>query len=57
MAGEEDLVADAKLMSLKRDYLKIREDRLKNIAFDANATNGGMVIKMRRTDSHSLFQK
>ena len=40
-AGEEDLVADAKLMSLKRDYLKIREDRLKNIAYNANATDGG----------------
>ena len=40
-AGEEDLVADAKLLSLKRDYLKIREDRLKNIAFNANATDGG----------------
>ena len=40
-AGEEDLIADAKLLSLKRDYLKIREDRLKNIAFNANATDGG----------------
>ena len=40
-ADEEDLVADAKLLSLKRDYLKIREDRLKNIAFNANATDGG----------------
>ena len=40
-AGEEDLMADAKLLSLKRDYLKIREDRLKNIAFNANATDGG----------------
>ena len=41
LAGEEDLVADAKLLSLKRDYLKIRENRLKNIAFNANATDGG----------------
>ena len=39
--GEEDLIADAKLLSLKRDYLKIRENRLKNIAFNANATDGG----------------
>ena len=40
-AGEEDLIADAKLLSLKRDYLMIRENRLKNIAFNANATDGG----------------
>ena len=40
-AGEEDLVADAKLLSLKRDYLNIRENRLKNIAFNADATDGG----------------
>ena len=40
-AGEEDLVADAKLLSLKRDYLKIRENRLKNIAFNAKAIGGG----------------
>ena len=40
-AGEEDLIADAKLLSLKRDYLKIRENRLKNIAFNAKAIGGG----------------
>ena len=40
-AGDEYLVADAKLLSLKRDYLKIRGDRLKNIAFNANSTDGG----------------
>ena len=40
-AGVEDLVDDPELSSLKEAYLKIREDRLKNIAFNANATDGG----------------
>ena len=39
--GEEDLVNDPKLLSLKDDYMKIREGSLRNIAFNANATGGG----------------
>ena len=43
--GEEDLVNDPKLLSLKDDYLKIREGSLRNIAFNANATGGGVIKK------------
>ena len=46
--GEEDLVNDPKLLSLKDDYLKIREGSLRNIAFNANAAGGGE-IKMMKT--------
>ena len=41
--GEEDLVNDPKLLSLKDNYLKIREGRLRNIAFNANAAGGGEI--------------
>ena len=53
-AGVEDLVDDPELSSLKEDYLKIRENRLKNIAFNANATYGG-AIKIVRKNYHSFF--
>ena len=43
--GEEDLVNDLKLLSLTYDYLKMREGRLRNIAFNANATGGGVRSK------------
>ena len=52
--GEEDLVNDPKLLSLKDDYLKMRGGRLRNIAFNANATGGGE-IKMLKTFSHKIF--
>ena len=54
--GEEDFVNDPKLWSLKDDYLKIREGRLRNVAFNANATGGGE-IKILKTFPHNLFQK
>ena len=47
--GEEELVNDPKLLSLKDDYLKMREGRLRNIAFNANATGGGEIKKMLKT--------
>ena len=53
-AGEEDLVDDPELSSLKEDYLKIREERLKNIAFNANATYGGTIKEMRK-NYHRFF--
>ena len=45
--GEEALANDPKLLSLKDKYLKIREGkgRLRNIAFNANATGGGEIKK------------
>ena len=33
--------------SLTEKYLKIREERIRNIAFDANATDGGEIKPMR----------
>ena len=56
-AGEEDLVNDPKLLSLRDNYLKIREGSLRNIAFNANATGGGEIKIMRDKNSHNLFQK
>ena len=41
--GEEALANDPKLLSLKDNYLKIRESRLRNIAFNANAIKGGEI--------------
>ena len=55
--GEEDLVNDPKLLSLKDDYLKIREGRLRNVAFNANATGGGEIKKLMKILPHNLFQK
>ena len=52
MMGEEDLVNDPKLLSLKDNYLNIRESRLRNIAFNANAAGGGE-IKTMRTFPHN----
>ena len=54
--GEEDLVNDPKLSSLKDNYLKMREGSLRNIAFNANAAGGGE-IKLIKTFSHNLLQK
>ena len=39
--GEEDIEDDPRLKMLQETYLKNREGRLRNIAFDANATEGG----------------
>ena len=39
--GDADLANDPKLESLTEKYLKVREGRFRNIAFDANATDGG----------------
>ena len=39
--GEEDIEDDPLLKMLQETYLKNRERRLRNIAFDANATEGG----------------
>ena len=39
--GEEDIEDDPLLKMLQETYLKNREGRLRNIAFDANATEGG----------------
>ena len=57
--GDEDLSNDPKLLSLKDKYLKIREDegRLRNIAFNANATGGGEIKKLMKILPHNLFQK
>ena len=57
--GDEDLSNDPKLLSLKDKYLKIREGkgRLRNIAFNANATKGGEIKKIDENFSHNLFQK
>ena len=55
--GEEELINDPKLLSLKDDYLKMREGRLRNIAFNGNATGGGEIKKMLTTFSHKLLQK
>ena len=52
--GVEDLVDDPDLSLLKEDYLKIREDRLKNIAFNANTTYGG-TIQIMRKNYHGIF--
>ena len=46
-AGEEDLVNDPKLLSLRDNYLKTRQGSLRNIAFNANATGGGEIKIMR----------
>ena len=44
--GDADLANDPKLESLTEKYLKVREGRFRNIAFDANATSGGEVVPM-----------
>ena len=45
--GEADLINDPKLESLTENYLKIRKERIRNIAFNANATSGGEVKLMK----------
>ena len=45
--GEADLTNDPKLESLTKNYLKVREGRLRNIAFNANETSGGEVVLMK----------
>ena len=40
-SGEQDLANDPKLASLTENYLKIREGQIRNIAFNANSTDGG----------------
>ena len=39
--GEVDIEDDPRLEKLQQIYLKNREPRLRNVAFDANATEGG----------------
>ena len=39
--GEADIEDDPRLEKLQESYLKNREQGLRNIAFDANATEGG----------------
>ena len=40
-SGEQDLSNNQKLASLTERYLKIREEQIRNIAFNANSTDGG----------------
>ena len=47
-SGEQDLANDPKLASLTENYLNIREERIRNIAFNANATDGGEIEPMRK---------
>ena len=45
--GDTDLTNEPKLESLTENYLKNRARRLRNIAFNANATHGGEVKLMK----------
>ena len=44
--GDADITNDPKLESLTENYLKIREGRLRNIAFSANVTGGDEIKQM-----------
>ena len=55
--GDEDLANDPKLLSLKDNYLKIKEGKLRNIAFNSNATKGGEIKKIDENYSPHVFQK
>ena len=55
-SGEQDLANDLKLASLTESYLKIREERIRNIAFNANAKDGGEIIPMKTLSSTILSE-
>ena len=52
--GEADLANDPKLESLVEVYLKNKENKLRNIAFDANATNGGIDQTLLKPSTEAL---